>query len=84
MKPAPCSFAGTISGVAGFGIFVTLDGMNVDGLVHVSDLGRDYFHFDKVRHALVGERSGDIDYVDMRYSNGFAIGWRTGNDNKDA
>lgn len=33
---------------------------------------------------LVGERSGDIDYVDMRYSNGFAIGWRTGNDNKDA
>ena len=32
--------------------------MNVDGLVHISELGRDYFHFDQVRHALVGERSG--------------------------
>ena len=51
-------FDGTISGVAGFGLFVTLDGMNVDGLVHISELGRDYFHFDAVRHALVGERSG--------------------------
>ncbi|MDH5287351.1 MAG: ribonuclease R [Betaproteobacteria bacterium] len=51
---------GTISGVAGFGIFVTLDGMNVDGLVHVTELGRDYFHFDKLRHALVGERGGRV------------------------
>ncbi len=53
-------FDGTISGVAGFGIFVTLDGMIVDGLVHVTELGRDYFQFDKVRHALVGERSGRV------------------------
>ncbi|HEX4883311.1 MAG TPA: ribonuclease R [Casimicrobiaceae bacterium] len=53
-------FEGTISGVAGFGIFVTLDGMNVDGLVHITDLGRDYFHFDRVRHALVGERGGRV------------------------
>jgi ribonuclease R len=52
------AFDGTISGVAGFGLFVTLDNMNVDGLVHISELGRDYFHFDAVRHALVGERSG--------------------------
>ena len=52
------AFDGTISGVAGFGLFVTLDNMNVDGLVHISELGRDYFHFDQVRHALVGERSG--------------------------
>lgn len=52
------TFEGTISGVAGFGLFVTLDGMNVDGLVHISELGRDYFHFDQVRHALIGERSG--------------------------
>ena len=52
------TFDGTISGVAGFGLFVTLDNMNVDGLVHISELGRDYFHFDQVRHALVGERSG--------------------------
>jgi ribonuclease R len=53
-------FDGTISGVAGFGLFVTLDGMNVDGLVHITELGRDYFHFDKVRHALIGERSGRV------------------------
>jgi ribonuclease R len=54
------TFEGTISGVTGFGVFVTLDGMNVDGLVHISELGRDYFHFDQVRHALVGERSGRV------------------------
>ena len=49
---------GTISGVTSFGLFVTLDGLNIDGLVHVTELGRDYFHFDAVRHALIGERSG--------------------------
>jgi ribonuclease R len=54
------TFAGTISGVTGFGIFVTLDDLNIDGLVHVTELGRDYFHFDEGRHALVGERSGRI------------------------
>ncbi|MEO8485577.1 MAG: ribonuclease R [Betaproteobacteria bacterium] len=52
------TFDGTISGVASFGIFVTLDGLNVDGLVHVTELPRDYFRFDPVRHALAGERSG--------------------------
>ena len=51
-------FAGTISGVASFGLFVTLDGLNIDGLVHVTELGRDYFHYDHVRHALIGEKSG--------------------------
>ena len=39
-------FDGTISGVTSFGLFVTLDGLNIDGLVHVTELGRDYFHFD--------------------------------------
>ena len=52
------TFAGTISGVASFGIFVTLDGLDIDGLVHVTELPRDYFHFDAMRHALVGERGG--------------------------
>jgi len=52
------TFNGTISGVTGFGIFVTLDDLNIDGLVHVTELGRDYFHFDPARHAMVGERSG--------------------------
>ena len=51
-------FGGTISGVTSFGLFVTLDGLSVDGLVHITELGRDYFHFDAGRHALIGERSG--------------------------
>ncbi len=54
------SFDGTISGVTSFGLFVTLDGLNIDGLVHVTELGRDYFHFDAGRHAMIGERSGRI------------------------
>ena len=51
-------FAGTVSGVTHFGLFVTLDGLNIDGLVHVTELGNDYFHFDAIHHALIGERSG--------------------------
>ena len=54
------TFEGTISGVTSFGIFVTLDGLNIDGLVHVTELGRDYFHFDAGRHAMIGEHSGRI------------------------
>ncbi|HEV2220802.1 MAG TPA: RNB domain-containing ribonuclease, partial [Casimicrobiaceae bacterium] len=54
------TFPGTISGVASFGIFVTLDGLDIDGLVHVTELPRDYFHFDSVRHALTGERGGRV------------------------
>ena len=54
------TFTGTISGVASFGIFVTLDGLDIDGLVHVTELPRDYFHFDAVRHALIGERGGRV------------------------
>ena len=51
------TFDATITGVAAFGVFVTLDGVFVEGLVHVSVLGADYFHFDPVRHRLGGERS---------------------------
>ena len=50
-------FDATITGVAAFGVFVTLDEVFVEGLVHVSVLGSDYFHFDPVRHQLRGERS---------------------------
>ena len=50
-------FDATITGVAAFGVFVTLDDVFVEGLVHVSALGPDYFHFDPVRHRLSGERS---------------------------
>ena len=52
------TFGGTISGVTSFGLFVTLDDLAIDGLVHVTELGRDYYHFDGARHALIGERSG--------------------------
>jgi ribonuclease R len=51
-------FSGSISGVAGFGIFVALDEVYVEGMVHVSELGNDYFHFDAARHQLLGERTG--------------------------
>src|SRR5688572_15088519 len=50
-------FNGTISAVVAFGIFVALDDVYVEGLVHVSDLGSDYFHFDAARHLLLGERT---------------------------
>ena len=51
-------FPGTISSVTGFGIFVALDDIYVEGLVHISELGSDYFHFDKARHQILGERTG--------------------------
>jgi ribonuclease R len=51
-------FTGSISSVVAFGIFVALDDIYVEGLVHVSDLGTDYFHFDAAHHQLRGERGG--------------------------
>ena len=50
-------FSGTISGVAGFGMFVALDEVYVEGMVHVSELGSDYFQFDAATHQLLGERT---------------------------
>jgi ribonuclease R len=51
------TFAGSISGVTSFGAFVALDDVYVEGLVHVSELGNDYFHFDAAKHQLMGERT---------------------------
>jgi ribonuclease R len=51
-------FTGTISGVATFGIFVQLDTLFIEGLVHVTELGADYFQYDEARHELRGERTG--------------------------
>ena len=51
-------FGGTISGVKEFGIFVQLDQIFVDGLVHVSALGDDFYHYDPVRIQLEGEHDG--------------------------
>jgi ribonuclease R len=52
------TFSGSITGVVPFGLFVTLDDYFVDGLVHISELGRDYFQYDAARHLLLGERTG--------------------------
>jgi ribonuclease R len=51
-------FTASISGVAAFGIFVALDEVFVEGMVHVTELGNDYYHFEAARHQLVGERTG--------------------------
>jgi ribonuclease R len=50
-------FEGSVSAATGFGIFVALDDFYVEGLVHISELGQDYFQFDPVRHQLVGDRT---------------------------
>jgi len=51
-------FSGTVTAVTSFGVFVTLDAMYVEGLVHITELGGDYFRFDEARQELRGERTG--------------------------
>lgn len=51
-------FNGVISGVTSFGLFVELDEVFVDGLIHITNLEQDFFHFDPIGHRLVGERTG--------------------------
>lgn len=51
-------FEGTVAGVTSFGLFVALDGVYVEGLLHVTELGNDYFHYDKAHHEMAGERTG--------------------------
>ena len=51
-------FEGTVSAVVPFGVFVALDSVYVEGLVHVSELGEDYFQYDNVKHLMLGERTG--------------------------
>jgi ribonuclease R len=53
-------FDGTITSVNSFGIFVELDNIYVDGLVHITALDNDYYHFDPVGHRLTGERTGTV------------------------
>jgi ribonuclease R len=50
------TFLGTVSGVQSFGIFVTIDGMGIDGLVHVTTLPQDYYKYDPVGQRLEGEK----------------------------
>ena len=55
-------YGGTVSSVTSFGLFVQLDGLYVEGLVHITELGGEYYRFDEVRQELRGERSG-VRYV---------------------
>lgn len=54
------AFAGIISGVTNFGVFVELKDIFVEGLVHITALKNDYYNFDALHHRLVGRRSGKI------------------------
>ncbi|WP_298146692.1 ribonuclease R [uncultured Acinetobacter sp.] len=51
-------FVGTISAVAEFGLFVTLKDLYVDGMIHVSQLGDDYFVYDQMSQSLIGQNHG--------------------------
>ena len=51
-------YGGTVSAVTSFGLFVQLDGLYVEGLVHITELGGEYYRFDEIRQELRGERSG--------------------------
>lgn len=53
-------YDGIISGVTAFGLFVELEGVFVDGLIHVTALAEDYYHFDPIGHRLCGETSGKV------------------------
>ena len=51
-------YSGVVTSATGFGLFVTLDAMYVEGLVHITELGGEYFRFDEMRQELRGERTG--------------------------
>jgi ribonuclease R len=51
-------FDGVVSSVTSFGLFITLDAMFVEGLIHITELGGEYFKFDEARQELRGERTG--------------------------
>ena len=52
------TFSGVISGVTGFGLFVELSNIYVEGLIHITALTSDYYHFDPIRQQLTGENTG--------------------------
>lgn len=54
------TFAGVISAVTSFGFFVRISDFHIDGLVHISTLDNDYYHFDEVKQHLIGESFGTV------------------------
>lgn len=63
-------YTGVISSVTSFGMFVRLNDLHIEGLVHITALGNDYFHYDNERHLLIGERTRKVyrlgDEVEVR------------------
>ena len=53
-------FPGTVTTVTDFGLFVEIDEFMIEGLVHITALGQDYFHFDPIGRRLTGERTGKL------------------------
>jgi ribonuclease R len=53
-------FTGTVASVTSFGLFVELNDIYIEGLVHITELTNDYYHFDPVRHCLEGERTQKV------------------------
>lgn len=51
------AFMGSVSAITAFGAFVALDELYVEGLLHISELGKDYYHYDAAKHELMGERT---------------------------
>ncbi len=66
------TFTGLISGITNFGLFVELEN-TIEGLVHVSYLTDDYYHYDEKHYAMIGERTGHVfrigDEIDVRVIN---------------
>jgi ribonuclease R len=60
-------YSGTVTAVTSFGVFVTLDALYVEGLVHITELGGEYYRFDEARQELRGERTG------LRYTVGARV-----------
>jgi len=58
-------FTGTVTSVTGFGLFVELEDIYIEGLVHITALDNDYYHFDPVRHELTGERTNKRYHMGM-------------------
>nr|WP_029407131.1 ribonuclease R [Thiomicrorhabdus sp. Milos-T2] len=53
-------YEAVVSAATNFGLFVELQPLFVEGLVHITELGEDYFHYDNARHCLKGERTGKV------------------------
>jgi len=54
------TFSGYVTGVQAFGLFVELEEVYVQGLVHVSSMNDDYYHYDEKAHLLKGESAGKV------------------------